>query len=233
MRSCFWISIQARFSPRNKSARPRRNPDSKVDLVKKLSEFLVSRLVAGALVVTPIYLAGLLLLKAAKSVSGLVRPITRLLPGWLPAEHVLSLLLVLSLCFLIGTVVRTGRGRAGWTRMENSLFEKIPGYTLVRSFTQEIAGETHDEAWKPALAEIEESLVPAFIMEELDDGRFTVFVPSVPTPFSGAIYILTPERVHPLHISVTNAIKVISRWGSGAQGLVAAMEPKIDAPTRG
>jgi hypothetical protein len=33
--------------------------------------------------------------------------------------------------------------------------------------------------------EIEEALVPAFIIEELDDGRFTVFVPSVPTPFAG------------------------------------------------
>ena len=32
------------------------------------------------------------------------------------------------------------------------------------------------------LAEIEEALVPAFIIEELADGRYTVFVPSVPTP---------------------------------------------------
>ena len=32
--------------------------------------------------------------------------------------------------------------------------------------------------WKPVLAEIEDALVPAFIVEELDDERFTVFVPS-------------------------------------------------------
>ena len=40
--------------------------------------------------------------------------------------------------------------------------------------------------WKPALVEIEEALVPAFIIEELEDQRVTVFVPSVPTPFAGA-----------------------------------------------
>ena len=78
--------------------------------------------------------------------------------------------------------------------------------------------------WKPALAEIEDALVPAFIVEELDDGRFTVFVPSVPTPFAGAVYILSRERVHLVDIPFTQAIQSISRWGSGSKDLVAAME---------
>ena len=75
----------------------------------------------------------------------------------------------------------------------------------------------------PALVEIEEALVPDFIIEELDDGRFTVFVPSVPTPLAGAVYILTRDRVHPVDVPFTDAIKSISRWGSGSRALVAAM----------
>ena len=77
--------------------------------------------------------------------------------------------------------------------------------------------------WKPALAEIEDALVPAFIIEECEDGRFTVFVPSVPTPLAGAVYILSRERVHPLDVPFTQAIKTVSRWGSGTKDLVAAM----------
>jgi uncharacterized membrane protein len=80
--------------------------------------------------------------------------------------------------------------------------------------------------WKPALAEIEEALVPAFIIEELDDGRFTVFVPAAPTPFSGSIYVLTPERVHPVDVPFTHAIKLLSQWGCGTKELVAAMKPR-------
>ena len=83
-------------------------------------------------------------------------------------------------------------------------------------------------AWKPALAEIEEALVPAFIIEEFADGRFTVFVPSAPTPVSGSIYILTPERVHPLDIPFTHAVKALSRWGSGSQELVLALRTEND-----
>jgi uncharacterized membrane protein len=194
--------------------------------VKKLRDFIVSRLLAGVLVVAPIYLAALLLLKAMKSLAGFVRPLVKLLPEWLPAGHIFSLLLVMTICFLIGITVRTRMGRAAWRRMENSLFQKIPGYAIVRGFTQQLAGETQGESWKPALAEIEEALVPAFIIEELEAGLFTVFVPSVPAALSGAVYILSQDRVHRVNVSVAHVIKAVSRWGSGSKDLVAAMERK-------
>jgi uncharacterized membrane protein len=107
--------------------------------------------------------------------------------------------------------------------METSLFGRLPGYSLFRSLTQRLAGKSEENVWKPALAEIEDALVPAFIVEDLDDGRFTVFVPSVPTPFAGAVYILNGDRVHPIDVPFTQAIKSVSRWGSGSKDLVAAM----------
>jgi uncharacterized membrane protein len=191
--------------------------------MKFVREFLANALVGGVLIVLPIYLAVLVLLKGMQSVAALVRPFTVLVPAWLPAENLLSLVLVLFVCFLIGLAVRTRVGRTVRERVERSLFDRLPGYALFRSLTQRLAGEGRESAWKPALVEIEEALVPAFIIEELEDGRFTVFVPSVPTPFAGAVYILTPERVHALDVPFTQAIKPISRWGSGAKDLVAAM----------
>jgi uncharacterized membrane protein len=187
---------------------------------------VLTTLVAGFLVIAPIYLAALLLLKALKSLIGLVQPIAKLLPAWLPAEQLLALVLILILCFLTGAGIRTRIGRAIWEQIEKSLFQRIPGYALFRSLAQRMAGESEETAWKPALAEIEGALVPSFIIEELDDGRLTVFVPSVPTPFAGAIYILSPDRVHPLNVPFTQAVKAISRWGSGCKDLVAAMEQK-------
>jgi uncharacterized membrane protein len=191
--------------------------------MKFAREFFANVLVGGVLIVLPIYLAVLVLLKGMKSVAGLVRPFTLLLPAWLPAENLLSLALVLVVCFLIGISVRTRVGRILRERMEKSLFERLPGYALFRSLTQRLAGEDRESTWKPALVEIEEALVPGFIIEEFDDGRFTVFVPSVPTPLAGAVYILSGERVHALDVPFTQAIKTISRWGSGSKDLVAAM----------
>jgi uncharacterized membrane protein len=183
---------------------------------------------AGILVLAPLYLISLLLLKAAKSLGKLVEPLLKLLPSWLSSERIVSMLLVLCICFLVGAIVRTNFGRSLWERFETSILRKIPGYDLIRSLTQHVAGNTMDRAWTPALAEIEEALVPAFIIEELDDGQFTVFVPSVPTPLSGAIYILTPDRVHPLNVPFVAILKTVARWGAGSKDLVAAMErPRV------
>src|SRR6188472_887332 len=145
-------------------------------------EFIMSTVVGGLFIVVPVYLAVLLLLKGMKSAAGLVRPVAALVPDWLPAEGLLSLILVLAVCFLVGLAVRTRSGRALRERLEKAFFERLPGYAVLRSLTQRLAGNGDEEAWRPALAEIEEAIVPAFIIEELADGRFTIFVPSVPTP---------------------------------------------------
>jgi len=202
--------------------------------LKRFRQFVGTTFLAGVLLVAPIYLAILLLLKAMKSVEGLIkpmksiegliRPLARPLPAWIPREALVSLSVVLLFCFMIGMVLRTALGQVARARIENSVLEKIPGYDTIRSLTRQLVGESFDNTWKPALVEIEDALVPAFIVEEVGDGRFAVFVPSVPTPLAGAVYILAPERVHPLNISFACAVKTISRWGSGSKELVAAMQ---------
>ena len=192
--------------------------------MKKALAFVAKAVLAGLLVVVPIYLAVLVLLKGMKSVGQLVRPFAQILPDWFLAEQALSLLLVLIICFLIGVVVRTRLGRVAQERIEKGFFARIPGYALFRNLTQQVAGDNRQNVWKPALVEIEEALVPAFIIEEFEDGRYTVFVPSIPTPLAGAVYILDRKRVHPLDVPFTEALKTVSRWGSGAKDLVAAME---------
>jgi uncharacterized membrane protein len=192
-----------------------------VIVMSRIVDSVTSALGAGILVVAPVYLGVLLLLKIMQSLAFVVQPIARLLPEWLPAERLLSLLLVLLVCLIVGFLLRT---RAGQAVLGHTVFEKLPGYTLFKSLTLRIAGKADDVTWKPALAEIEEALVPAFIIEELADGRYTVFVPSVPTPLAGAVYVLSRERVHPVNVGFAQAIKTVSRWGAGAKDLVAAME---------
>ncbi len=191
--------------------------------------FVTRSLLTGFLIIVPIYLAVLLLLKAMKSVVNLIRPVALLLPESVPAETFLSLLLVLLLCLVVGMLVRTRIGARIRERMETTLFERIPGYALIRSLTQQLAGSSQEKVWKPAFVEIEEALVPAFIIEEFDDGRYTVFVPSIPTPLAGAVYVLDRKRVHPLDVPFTDALRTISKWGSGSREMVATMEKEKKA----
>ena len=191
--------------------------------MKNIRDFVLRRILAGVFVVVPAYLAFLLLLKGMQSAAALVQPVAALMPGGIVAQDLLSLAVLLLVCFLVGVSVRTRTGRAVRDRIEEEFLERLPGYALIRSLTQRLAGQDRETAWKPALVEIEEALVPAFIIEDHEDGPYTVFVPSVPTPFAGAVYILTRARVHPLDVPFTQAIRSISRWGAGSRDLVAAM----------
>jgi hypothetical protein len=83
--------------------------------------------------------------------------------------------------------------------LERSVLEKIPGCALVRGLAERVSGDESEGAFRPALVEVEEALTPGFIIEELDDGRYTVLVPSVPTPAAGSLFILPRDRVHPLN----------------------------------
>jgi uncharacterized membrane protein len=194
--------------------------------MRGIRKYMLRALVTGFIAIVPVYLAILLLLKAMGSVAGLVKPVAALLPDWLPAVNLMALLFVLVMCLMVGMIVQTHVGRSVRERIERSLFQRIPGYALLRSLTQQLAGESRENTWKPALVEIEEALVPAFIIEDFDDGRYAVFVPSVPTPLAGAVYILESNRVHPIDVPFTKALSVISRWGQGSKELIAAKERK-------
>jgi uncharacterized membrane protein len=133
-------------------------------------------------------------------------------------------------CFLAGLAVRTGPGLRAKNALERNLLERIPGYALVRGLAARVAGKQEDEAFAVALVEIEEALVPAFVVEEHDDGQFTVFVPSVPTPAAGSIYILPKERVHVVDVPFAQAAAVITKWGAGARALKEALDKQGAAP---
>ena len=195
----------------------------KAALVKKTLVFVLKAVLGGLLVLAPVYVAVLLVLKGMKSLAGLVQPFTHLLPGWVPAEEALSPPSSSRSASWSAPPWARGRDRACASGSRGPSSRESPATrssAASRSRSPARAGRRP----KPALFQSDEALLPAFIIEELDDGRYTVFVPSIPTPFAGAVYILDRQRVHPVDVPFTDAVKVVTRWGSGAKGLVAAME---------
>ena len=184
--------------------------------MRGLAELTKTTLIGGLLVVLPIYLSILLLAKTVAAIFALLSPITAAIPAGAQFRQVIAIVIVLAVCLVAGLVVRTAPGRRAKNAFERSVLEKIPGYALVRGLAERVSGDEGGGAFQPALVEIEDALSPGFIIEELEDGRYTVLVPSVPTPAAGALFILPRERVHPLDVPFTQAVKVISKWGAGA-----------------
>ncbi|MFZ1413331.1 MAG: DUF502 domain-containing protein [Defluviicoccus sp.] len=192
--------------------------------MRTLAEFTKTTLIGGVLIILPIYVAILLLAKTVKGLLGLLAPVASQLPAGVEFRQIIAILLLIAVCFVVGLVVRTRPGLRVKNAFEHAVLEKLPGYTFVRGLAKRLAGRSEEQTLQPALVEIEDALVPALIVEELEDGSYTVLVPSAPTPMAGSIYILPRHRVHPVDISFTKAIGVFSKWGTGAGEFVQAMK---------
>ena len=191
--------------------------------MKTLAEFTKTTLIGGVLVILPVYIAVLLLAKTVKGLLALLAPVTAQVPAAVEFRQIVAILLLVAICFVVGLIVRTGPGLRAKNAFERAVLEKLPGYTFLRGLAKRLTGRSEEQALQPALVEIEDALVPALIVEELEDGSYTVLVPSAPTPMAGSIYILARDRVHPVDIPFTKAIGVFSKWGTGAGEFVRAM----------
>ena len=203
--------------------------------MKNLGRFFLSTLVTGLAVVAPIYLwVGAAEGNEIARVSP-AKPSHTCSPKWLPADQFLSLLLVLAVCFLVGFALRTPKGRAGYRSESNGRYSrKSPATRSSGSLTQQrLAGENEGNTWKPALQRLKKPFVPAFIIEELTTVASRSLFRRFPRLLAGAVHPHFFDRVHPLNVPFTQAVKAVSKGDQGPKILSLRWTEKTQAlPSR-
>ena len=69
---------------------------------------------------------------------------------------------------------------------------------------------------QPALVSIEDGWQIAYLLEPLENGWVTVFLPQAPTPMSGNVMYLPADRVRPLNITMVQAMAIVKHIGVGS-----------------
>jgi hypothetical protein len=103
----------------------------------------------------------------AKAIQGLVaalKPITAVLPAYVQFGEIIAALVIITICFIAGLIVRTGPGLRAKKAFEGAVLERLPGYTLLRGLAGRFTGRGDEPTFAPALVEIEEALVPALMV---------------------------------------------------------------------
>jgi uncharacterized membrane protein len=199
--------------------------------MSQLLQGLKKAFVAGLLVVLPAWLAVLLIVGLLTKLGILVKPIAGQLPEEVNHPQLVAIGSFLLVCLMAGLLVRTPVGRFLGRILGEHVFSQVPGYVPLRTIANQFADLDKREGFKPALVGIEDgSLAPAFLIERHDDGRCTVFIPSAPTPMAGSIFIMAGERVHLIDVPIGTLLGCVSKWGTGAGELLAAMGSGRAAP---
>jgi Uncharacterized conserved protein len=183
----------------------------------------------------PAVLVVLLVKQAVELTRKTLTPIEKLLPvhniAGVAVEHLLAVVLILAVCFLAGLAARTSPGVRLNAWLERAILRRVPGFSLIKRVTHEMANLESQSDLCVVLARIEDAWVLSFIVEKLDNGLLAVFVPSVPTPAAGSIYYLTEDRVRRLDVSVASAVSCIMRLGVGSRELLQGY-PNLEVTTQ-
>ena len=192
--------------------------------MKKTIEFIKTTALGGLMLILPIAAIIFILVY----IINLLISMNKALAAYLPYEFLdntavivaMAIFSIILICFVAGLLIQTGFGERLAKGLDTFLINKIPMYGFVKNVTQRFTGAdvlTLTPAEVNLYGSDARSL--AFVIEELPDKRYAVFVPSSPVLTVGQMYILPASSVTMLDKSVRLAIDAISQWGSGTTHL--------------
>jgi uncharacterized membrane protein len=187
-----------------------------------MTAFLKTTIVGGVLFLLPLAVVLMLLGYALRLASMVAQPISdRLQLQWSDAAGVgavtiLSALVLVIVSFGAGITARTYLGKYITRWFENSLLGRLPQYQMVKSMAEGLAQLENASGIKPALISIEGGWQIGYLLEPLENGWLSVFLPQAPTPMSGNVMYFPADRVRPLSITMVEAMTIIKRIGVGS-----------------
>ena len=154
--------------------------------------------------------------KAISIVQGLILPIKR----HLPAERVfgvgmltlISLVLILLICYLAGMLIEQKRVKWLITKLEDNILVFIPGYSMIRAQTNEMLSEALAH-WQPVLIDEDGDWKMGVLVDRQPDGLCMIFFPEPPDAKSGEMKLIHESKLKKLDMPVSKMIKIIRKYG--------------------
>jgi len=200
----------------------------------KTRAFIKRALIGGLLVILPIAILSFFFRWLFRLTTDMLAPASNLLIKrydfpQLTAD-VLSLAIIILLCFVVGTLVSTRIGHWAHAFFEKHLEKFAPGYRMVKEIVNQFLGEKNASAFtQTKVAKVKlfgpdiNTSVTALVTSVHDNGDYTVFVPTGPNPTSGMIYHLPAGQVEILpDIKVDSAMRTIISCGAGSDKLFSS-----------
>jgi uncharacterized membrane protein len=194
--------------------------------MRNLTVFVRTTLLGGVFYLVPIVVLVMILAKAHDMTADIVKPVAEHLPiesarGVLAAK-ILAVVVILAFCFLAGLFASTRIAKAFAQGLETTILSRVPGYRFMKTVGEGMAGIEQDAKHETVLARIEEAWQIAFVVERLDSGNVVVFIPDAPSPWSGSIFIMTLDRIKPIQLPLSSAMKCIANLGGGLKKVLPA-----------
>lgn len=159
---------------------------------------------------------------------GLVQKTTLPLVSTLPKVSVLGLaiqelvgiLIIILICFIAGLLAKTAAAEKLVQKLEDGILSFVPGYSFMKSMNENILGFESKEDLKVIMVPTDAGWQFAFLIEQISDNVFTVFIPDAPNPWSGSVVFVEKKDIREIEITQKQALACIRKLGYGSKELL-------------
>jgi uncharacterized membrane protein len=202
-----------------------------LEAMKSILSFLKTTILGGLLFLVPVMALVFVLGKAVELTRDLLDPLAAQIPveSFLGLQTPMGLAIgvIVLISFFAGLIARRTSAQKIVRGLETTVLSKIPGYEIVKSMGTDMLGSEDKEAHPVVLTRFDDGWQLGLRIEELENGLVVVFVPDAPSPHSGAVHFMTPDRVVPAGIPITSMLKCLKGLGAGSDATLRGISGEM------
>ena len=190
--------------------------------MKDLLRLIRVTIFGGVVFIVPVVLVIIIISKVFYFIKKLIDPFIpagSTIGGGLGLHTVLAILILLAICFAAGLLARTNAARAFVNWIEKNILDIMPGYRFMKSMGLAATG-LEEQDMKVVLARVDDGWQISFLIEQINETMYTVFIPGAPSPWSGSIYHVEKDRIMWTDITQKQAVRCIKLLGAGYKDIL-------------
>ncbi|WP_243860442.1 DUF502 domain-containing protein [Flavobacterium poyangense] len=159
--------------------------------MKSILAIIKATFLGGILFLAPLILVLVLLEKGFSIVQKITNPILNHFPKikilGLAIEEIVVITIIVIICFTVGLIAKTAYAKKLIQRLEEGILSFVPGYSFMKSMNENIMGFESKQNLKVVLVPTDADWQFPFVIEQINENNFSVFIPDGPNPCSGSV----------------------------------------------
>ncbi|WP_035646828.1 DUF502 domain-containing protein [Flavobacterium sp. ASV13] len=192
--------------------------------MKSILKIIKATFLGGIIFLVPLVVLLIFLEKGYGIIQKTTLPLVNNLPRinvlGIALQELIGILLIIIICLLAGLLAKTSNAKKLVQKLEDSILSFVPGYSFMKSMNENILGIESKDDLKVILVPTDAGLQFAFLIEQISEEKFTVFIPDAPNPWSGSVVFVDKKDIQDIDITQKQALACIRKLGYGSKELL-------------
>ncbi|KAF2507799.1 DUF502 domain-containing protein [Flavobacterium zhairuonense] len=192
--------------------------------MKSILKIIKATFLGGLIFLVPLVVLIIVLEKGYGIIQKTTLPLVNNLPRisvlGLALQEFIGILLIILICLVAGLIAKTANAKKLVEKLEDGILSFVPGYSFMKNMNENILGIESKDDLKVILVPTDAGLQFAFLIEQISEDKFTVFIPDAPNPWSGSVVFVEKKDIQDIDITQKQALACIRKLGYGSKELL-------------